>query len=208
MIEQKLVVGRWIDVPLQVPANNGAAIGGFQPLHNVMLHVNESTRVSTFGKKTSTVTAGHVAKVHRNYQWLEWLPGFVSEVSQFNVDVMTGPMTGCWITRYVRNGLQCVGHVGTYMDAANPLSIAARASWNAFAAPGGAITGFNPQNGWVGPFPAAIQGDGAFKIFAIVTSAGDFWTIFTYADVTGANRVRIAGKQLIPSASLATLQAL
>ena len=65
MIEQKLIVGRWIDIPLQVPANNGPAVGGFQPLHNVMLHINESTRVSTFGAKTSTVTPGHIAKQHR-----------------------------------------------------------------------------------------------------------------------------------------------
>ncbi|NQZ30558.1 MAG: hypothetical protein HRU06_04745 [Oceanospirillaceae bacterium] len=208
MIEQKLIVGRWIDVPLQVPVNNGPAVGGFQPLNNVMLHINESTRMSAFGAKTSTVTTGHIAKNNRNYQWLEWLPGLVSEVSQFNVDVMTGPMTGCWITRYVRNGLQCVGHVGTYMEANHEHSIAARASWNAFAAAGGVITGFNPQNGWVGPFPPAKTGDGAFKIFAVVTSAGDFWTIFTYADVTGANRVRIAGTQEIQTASLATLQAL
>ena len=73
----KLVVGRWIDVPLSVPANNGPAVAGFQPLNNVMLHINESTRVSLFGAKTSTVTPSHVAKVHRNFQWLEWLPGFV-----------------------------------------------------------------------------------------------------------------------------------
>ena len=98
---------------------------------------------------------------------------------------MTGPMTGCWVTRYVRNGLQCVGHVGTFMDATHVDSIAARASWNAFAAGGGVITGFNPQNDWVGLFPAAQPGDGAFKIFAIVTAAGEFHTIFTYADVTG-----------------------
>jgi hypothetical protein len=208
MIEQKLIVGRWIDVPLQVPANNGPAVDGFQPLHNVMLHINESTRVSIFGAKTSTVSAGHIEKLHRNYQWLEWLPGLVSEVSQFNVDVMTGPMSGCWITRYVRNGLQCVGHVGTFSEPLHPDSIAAKASWNAFAAAGGAITGFNPLNGWVGPFPPAKQGDGPPKIFAVVTSTGDFWTIFTYADLTGAQRVRIAGKQKIPTAPLETLQAL
>lgn len=202
MIEGKLVVGRRIQFMVPAQTNAGVAAHGFQRLNQVFLHINESNIGSRiFGPKTSTVGVGHIAKGHRNYQWLEWRPGFVSEVVQGGFDVLTGPMSGCWITRYMRLGAQCVGHVGTEHAANTANSIAAKAAWNAFRPTAvGPVTGFNPFNNWVGAYPAMNHGtDGAPKVFALVTGAGVFHSVFTYPLLAAPNTVRIAGIQQIAS---------
>lgn len=202
MIEAKLIVGRCIQIITPAQTNLGAAAHGFQRLNATMLHINESKIASRiFGPRTSTVGGGHIAKAHRNYQWLEWRPGFVSEVVEAGIDVLTGPMSGCWITRYMRLGVQCVGHVGTEHSATSTNSIAAKNAWNVFR-PGavGAVTGFNPFNDWQGAYPAMNHGtDGAPKIFALVTAGGMFYSIFTYPLLAAPTTVRIAGIQQIAS---------
>ena len=199
MIEGKLVVGRYIDLATPKQTNNGVAVGGFQRLNATMLHIDESTRAHLFGAKTSTTGAGHIAKAHRNYQWLEWRPGLVSEVVQNGVDVLTGPMSGCWITRYTRLGAVCVGHVGTEFTHASRSSVAAKAAWNAFRVGAvGAVTGFNPFNNWHGAYPAMKHGkDGAPKVFGLVTATGAFFSVFTYPQLAAATTIRIAGIQPI-----------
>lgn len=232
MIEQKLIVGRYMELNTPLPANAGPAVAGFQELNRVVLHIDESESLAapmtvapnnlpTFGdrvrvgfqragqhiksetvdrQKVSTTGVGQVAKAHRNFVWLEWLGGLVSEV-RAGMDVLTGPMTGCWITSYLRGGVHYIGHVGTVMTHDDALSIAARGYWNNFAAaaPIGSYSGFNPANNWAGPLPAAIAGDGAFKFFALVTSAGHFYSVFTYSQANKASRIRIAGIQQIAS---------
>ncbi len=197
MIERKLIVGRYLVWNAPAQTNNGAVAAGIQRLNQTLLHINESTRPHLFGPKTSTMAVGHVAKAHRNYQWLEWRPGFVSEVVQNGFDVLTGPMSGCWITRYVRGGGQCVGHVGTEHTAGSPSSIAAKQGWNNFAATApGVKTGFNPFRAWHGAYPTMdMKTDGAPKLFGVVTGAGLFYTLFTFPQLSAPNTVRIAGLQ-------------
>lgn len=201
MLEGKLISGRYIDNLPDAQATNGAAVGGIQPMNPVLLHIQQSSRtyrgVKKTGAKSSSIGAGHHAtKPHRNYQWLKWVPGFVSEVPQNGMDVLTGPMSGCWITRYMRGGIQMVGHVGTDMDPANANSVAAKAAWNGLVAAGGAAaTGFNPFNDFMAAnavLPTARTGEGgAPKFFALVTAAGDFFTVCTFA-VNGMHSLRIA----------------
>jgi hypothetical protein len=143
-----------------------------------------------------------VAKAHRNFAWLEWMRGVVSEIRPQGIDVLTGPMTGCWITSYVRGGVHYIGHVGTEDFPTSPNSIKARNAWNTFAAsvPMGAYSGFNPhRDPWNGapvlpPEPGEISPP---KKFALVTSAGTFHTIVAYAlqEKKTVTRIRIAGIQ-------------
>ena len=150
-------------------------------------------------QRTSATGVGAVAKAHRNFVWLEWLPGLVSEVQPVGMDVLTGPMSGCWITAYLRNGVHYIGHVGTENLPTSANSIAARTAWNRFAAsvPMGAYSGFNPFNDpWTnGPMPQGLPGESARKTFALVTAAGDFYTVITYPQTNKPTRVRIAGIQ-------------
>ena len=231
MIEQKLIVGRYLELVTGQPVLLGAPANGFQEVTRVVLHIEESESVGApvtpynpVGnpslKMRATVRAaqarefvtgqfnrqrvsgtgtGAVTKTHRNFVWLEWLGGLVSEVQPNGVDVLTGPMSGCWITSYLKNGVRYVGHVGTVMAAADPLSVAARAAWNNFAhgLQMGAMSGFNPFNDWNGGFPVAQPGDGAMKTFALVTAANTFHTVVTFSQANKPTRIRIAGVQQI-----------
>jgi hypothetical protein len=203
MLEGKLVVGRYIYGIAGAQRPNGAAVAGFQPMNQQLLHINESTRsyrgTKPFGAKTSATGPGHIAaKPHRNYQWLEYVPGFVSEVPQGGMDVLTGPMSGCWITRYIRAGVQLVGHVGTAADAAHAQTIAAKAAWNGFAG-AGAATGFNPFNAFmaVNPVMPPRRNDEGLqpRIYALVTAAGTFHTVWTWPLQASQTTVRIAAIQ-------------
>jgi hypothetical protein len=182
------------------PTNN---IAGFNPtlkqkaeigLQRAGMHVK-----SQFDRqRVSATELGQVAKAHRNFVWLEWLGGFVSEVAPMGMDVLTGPMSGCGITEYLRNGVRYVGHVGTVMTAADPASVAAKTAWNNFAAgiPLGQRSGFKPFNDpWIGAVPAALTGEAARKTFALVTATGTFHTVIAYPQLTKPCRRRIAGIQ-------------
>lgn len=209
MLEGKLVVGRYVTLTIPVQLANGPPVNGIQPMQTQTMHINESTRAHVFGSKTSTTGMGHIAKAHRNYQWLEWVKGMVSEVPQNGVDVLTGPMTGCFITRYTRNGVTCVGHVGTSNNSADQDSIDAKAAWNGLVAVGGTnATGFNPFRDWMGALPPPLAGEGAPKFFGLVTAAGTFHNIFTYqlqgaynplGQATLPTTIRIAGIQQSPN---------
>jgi len=233
MIEQKLIVGRYLELNTPPPAFTGPAVAGFQEVNAVVLHIAESQSSAaplpqqnaphgfnpTFKQKvaiglqrtgqqiesqfdrqrTSATGLGAVAKTHRNFVWLEWLPGFVSEVQPGGMDVLTGPMSGCWITSYLRGVVHYIGHVGTENLPTSANSIAARNAWNAFAAgvPMGAYSGFNPFNDpWTaGPVPAGLPGESARKTFALVTAAGTFHTVIAYPQLNKPTRIRIAGIQ-------------
>ena len=198
-IEVKLIVGRHLQLIAPAQTDLGAAAGGFQRLSPMYLKIAESKFWSRIkGPRKSAVKLGHfvrVSKAHRNYQWLEWRPGMVSEVEQNNIDVLTGPMSGCWITRYTRLGVVCVGHVGTDSTATNPNTISAKLARNTFRPTAvGAVTGFNPLHDWPGPMPAMNnETDNAPKIFGLVTDTGAFYSLFTYPQKGTTNTVRIAG---------------
>lgn len=153
-------------------------------------------------QRTSGVQVGLSVKAHRNFVWLEWLGGLVSTVESGGVDVLTGPMSGCWITAYTKGNKNYVAHVGTVMTPTDQPSIEARGAWNGLVAqlPPANRAGFRPMNDWVGPFPPAQSGEGAGtqKIFALVTPNRQFYSIITYPQITRASRIRIAGIQQLP----------
>lgn len=231
MIEQKLIIGRYLELGTWPPTLVGAAANGMQEVTSVVRHIEESGSVGapvtpfnpinmslraqigvrlgqakeavenqfTNRQRVSGTSTGAVAKTYRNFVWLEWLGGVVSMVQPGAVDVLTGPMSGCWITSFLRNGTRHVGHVGTVMTAADPLSVAARTAWNNFAQglQMGAMSGFNPFNDWNGAFPLPQPGDGAMKTFAVVTTINTFYTLVTFSQANKPSRVRIAGLQQI-----------
>ncbi|MGH6990887.1 MAG: hypothetical protein ACREE3_13400, partial [Stellaceae bacterium] len=123
-------------------------------------------------------------------------------------DVLTGPMSGCWLVSYRKaNGVPHAGHLGT--DIAHPVETAAiKANWNNFAQnhPVDVIGGFNPFNAWVGAFPAAERGEGPPRIFGLFTTANEYYIVFTYQQTNPTTMVRIAGVQQAHSSPLATLQ--
>lgn len=232
MIEQKLIVGRYLELNTPPPALAGPAVNGFQEVNPIVLHIDKSESSSApvtppnpihgfnptvmqqaqiglqrtgeqikaqFDRqKVSSTGLGAVAKAHRNFVWLEWIGGVVSCIQPHGIDVLTGPMSGCWIVSFLQGGAHYIGHVGTVMTATDANTIAARAAWNNFAGanPRISYSGFNPFNDpWVGAVPAAQAGEAARKTFALVSTAGTFYTVITYPQINKPNRIRIAGIQ-------------
>ncbi len=201
MIESKLIVGRYLNFVLPTPAIG--VLGAFMTQAQKQMTIQES---SGFFTKTSNINLGSGAKAHRNFQWLDWVAGSINQVAFGNLDVLTGPMSGCWIVNYLIGGIEYVGHVGTLNDKLTPQSINARNAWHQFANANSlsVLGGFKPK--WNDPFPPRVEGDNTTgqKTFGLVTR-GDYYTVAVWRkqDNTG---YRIAGLQKENSAPLATLQ--
>lgn len=197
MLEQKLIEGRILDLPFAGwEIFQGAPVNGFDEAAPIVRHVDVSTSTGFFGPRVSTTSVGAHAKERRNFIWLPWRKGLVSEVRPNGCDVLTGPMSGCMILRYTKNGEQYTGHVGT--DSLSPENTAqAKAAWNNFAAtaPAGSATGFNPSEYWTGHAPALTKLAFGFKIFALVTGTGDFYSVFTWA-LRDKNKPGVMGTQV------------
>lgn len=206
MFEQKLIVGRYIDLVLPPIVPPAYAQGAFVPVAPIQLYLNESTGVF---KKTSDIAVGPGAKAHRNFVWLPWLPGGISEVPLVGTDVLTGPMSGCWLVTYNNGaGVRHAGHLGT--DIASPTGTAAvNTAWNNFATANAAqvIGGFNPLRHWNGNFPGRSGKDvGAPKIFGLYTTNDDYYILVAYQQSDVATKLRIAGLQLTPTVTVGRLQ--
>jgi hypothetical protein len=130
------------------------------------------------------------------------------------VDVITGEMSGCWIVLYKREGIEYVGHIGTFSTPTDPLTLVVRNAWMAFATtvlPGDVIAGFNPLGDWRGDIPAQLPGEGSAAIYGLVTASRELYSIWTYKQPSRAgvgSMLRIAGIQLIESASPREVQGL
>jgi hypothetical protein len=196
MIQRKLVIGRYVKLDLagvnpKVEFEDGAMFT--QPAR--LMTIAQST--GFFSKRrTSGVGQGTGAKDHRNFQWLGWYKGAVSQASLGNTDVLTGPMSGCWITVHDFGGKVHVGHVGTYETPAHPKSVAAKKAWKDFvdAHPDAPIKGFNPYRSFNSNWPATQTGDHEWgkKVFALVTSDQSLFSICLWKQVEGDGVYRIA----------------
>jgi hypothetical protein len=191
-IEQKLIVNRFLDFPMPTNAPPPIPADKFVNQNRIDLTIKESTGVL---QKQSSIVEGTGTKVHRNFQWLAWIPGAISAV-QTGGDVLTGPMSGCWVVVFRRNGIEYVGHIGTAMTSNNPQSIAVKQAWYTFArgaGPGGVIAGFNPARAWpnVASLPAQKPGDGRAVTFGLVTTNKELYAVLMYKGNAPANATEI-----------------
>ncbi|MES2771720.1 MAG: hypothetical protein V4623_07030 [Pseudomonadota bacterium] len=207
MLEQKLIVNRLINLSLINKPVLPYTHGSFVTVATQNYHLCESTGFHT---KSSLIQAGTHPKSHRNFRWLPWLPGAISETTLQEMDVLTGPMSGCWLVKYRNpNGVLCVGHLGT--DIANPLSTqAVNNTWNNFARsnPSAVVGGFNPLRHWEGEFPVRRSNEPAThpKIFGLFTTSNTYYVVVAYPQVNPITMLRIAGVQQVKSSLMSRLQ--
>lgn len=206
MIEQKLIVNRYFNLNIPVVTVPPYTDGDFVLVPVQQMYFQESTGVFT---KTSSVQSGTGPKTHRNFKWLPWLPGAISEVALVGSDVLTGPMSGCWLVTYRKpSGVPHAAHLGTDISSQTKTD-AVNNAWNAFALahPGDVIGGFNPLRHWNGAIPAKKKGEpSAPRFFGLYTTAGQFYILVVYQQANPTTLLRIAGLQLATSATLARLQ--
>ncbi|MCB9524907.1 MAG: hypothetical protein H6702_16225 [Myxococcales bacterium] len=137
----KLVVGRFLDLPhfnQQPPVNPDAAFPtDFVCVPDRIYNIRESQthgNIFTGRHKVSQVQAGaHALKGHRTFRWLPWLPGKVACMRLQGPEILTGRMTGCWLTTFTFNGQRYAGHVGTDSNSAENTQRAKDAWRNAMA---------------------------------------------------------------------------
>jgi hypothetical protein len=188
-IEQKLIVDRFLEFTMPTIASPPIPADKFFNQNRIDLTITESTGDS---QKQSSIVEGTGKKVHRNFQWLAWVPGAISAV-QTGGDVLTGPMSGCWVVVFQRNGIEYVGHIGTSMTPTDPQSIAVKTAWYTFArsaGPGNAvIAGFNPGRAWPAgaSLPAQKPGDGNAVTFGLVTTNKELYAVLMYKGNASVN---------------------
>jgi hypothetical protein len=74
-------------------------------------------------EKRSAVAVGKHVKTHRNVRWLPWIPGKISYVDLEGDDMLTGPMSGCYIVVFEFENRIRVGHIGTSQGRDHPDTI-------------------------------------------------------------------------------------
>lgn len=181
---EKLIKGRFIDLDIKTlnlrpaglsPAAGNPPHGSFvdstaMPL-NLEQAVSEKTGIFSRTKTSGFVPGVNNAKVHRNFHWLKWIPPYIAQIPLGGVDVLTGPMSGCWVITYRYPGAATdqiyVGHLGTCGTTA--WDDAMKAGWTHFAAanPTALISGFQPNRAFADDLGV---GPGEYtNIFALVT---------------------------------------
>jgi hypothetical protein len=182
VLERKLIVDRYLKMPARLVLDGQAPQyndGDFVRVNGSPFTIEESSGILT---KKSDISAGAGQKAHRNFVWFPWLPGAISEVQIGATDILTGPMSGCWIFVYRRNNAVVVGHVGTLNNPTDAKTVAVKTAWNNFANDPGTqiIAGFCPTQGQA---VAAKGNDGAFLVCALITASQqpDLYMLWLYS---------------------------
>lgn len=197
----KFAVGRIFAIPDANPLIAHATPttpNGFQTVIDPPGHLGHSQGKFGHKDRVSDFKTGNSGDAHRNFLWLPYIPGFVSEIEQTgNLPVMTGPLSGCPVTRYLRQGKVYVGHVGTSNNATDQQTIDAKRYWNAFVqtVPVHSRSGCNvlrdlTSMGQLNHLAAMGAGDGAIKFWAIVLPNGDFYGMAAYSQFNDQNKKR------------------
>jgi hypothetical protein len=201
MIE-KLIANRFLALPnfdSTPPAIDADGLPArFMRIPDRLYSIQESTSSGPFYNrtKTSQVSAGahaNQAKQHRTFRWLPWVPGQITCVTLAGADILTGPMSGCWLTIFSIDGIRYVGHIGTEDSSTSDNTIAVKAAWRA-AVNNGAIVpvaAFNPVGPALNIAQLGLNGE-APGFFGGVTTSG---TMSTVVITRPAGRVVIVQRQ-------------
>ena len=191
MIE-KLIEGRYIDLDLKTlnlkpeAVKNAKPPGGSFVDSTLMPYTIEQSVSEKAGLFSRTRTSGfspgaNQAKVHRNFHWLKWLPPYIAHMPLGGVDVLTGPMSGCWVITYRWPGAPgdpvYVGHLGTC--GTKQLDDEMKGGWNQFAAqnPDALISGFQPNRAWADDLTGGLKNGEYTSIFALLTPDRKFYSV-------------------------------
>ena len=131
------------------------------------------------------------------YAWLDYAPGRIARLPIGVNDILSGYMSGCLIARGTYNGAMSAFHVGTIDN--NPGVNRTVKQAFAQALPADA-TGFYPAAAWPPGEVALIQNrlDGtgdAGHIFALMTSAGAFYSILMFNVLENSQWTNPAGRR-------------
>lgn len=162
---------------------------------------------------------GLLIRANIPHTWLDYAPGRSAQVQIGGSDILTGFMSGCLIVRGTYGGLMSAFHVGTITG--NPGGINQTVKRNFAQNLPADATGFEPDLAWTRGEISAIQAKFTYRngaqdrIFALVTTAGAFYSIlmFNVADPSnfsnpaGQSYWCVGGIKLVPPLSRVRLMA-
>lgn len=86
--------------------------------------------------RTSQISQGqHAGKAHRNFRWLHWQKGKITYLPVAGPDILTGPMSGCWVVIFSMAGVNYVAHIGTAAPGSVE-TLQVKAAWSTALRPG------------------------------------------------------------------------
>lgn len=72
------------------------------------------------------------ATTGQEFRWLHYYPGLIAHTDTGTFDIMSGPMSGCWIVTFIAMGVLQAGHIGTLVDQDEENS-RIKSAWRLFA---------------------------------------------------------------------------
>lgn len=197
------------------PGDKGCPTDGTSVLYNTppnpMAYDGlDNTLLNPEFNQRQPISFGLTKGLSMQYSWLDYAPGRTAKFKVGNKDILTGLMSGCWLVRWIAQGVTYVAHVGTInnklVDDKVKVNFAAEIETNVTA------TGFNPSNAWSpnDQFPLMQeQGQGARKAgsaaqqgkpgtFGLITSQGEFYSVYMF--MVGNGEWVVAGcKKVLPT---------
>lgn len=170
---EKLVVGRNLELPKFDNTKGLDVVGGpahfvTAPGRNYQVQVSEGSGFLNRTRTSGVMVGQNMAakKAHRNFRWLHWQPGKITYLPLAGSDILTGPMSGCWVVIFNMAGIPYVAHIGTY-DPGSPATLQVKAAWAAAFAAGTVqpIAAFQP-NRHLAPATPGLY----FTYYGLVTS--------------------------------------
>lgn len=184
MIE-KVLVGRYLKKPGEYFQDNFMPDNPSFPAHfleavNSSYNIGVSVRSGFLGTGPRSIEMNEGAQdnVHRIFKWLPYVPGKVTCIRDTGHDVLTGKMSGCWITRFNLNGIRYIGHIGTGSTRVLDGTRQANDAWKNAVSDGRVtqVSAFNPTRGMTS---AQMFVDKALskEFYAVVDAQGKFYTL-------------------------------
>jgi hypothetical protein len=157
---------------------NGVLTG---PSSNLSVHVHRYTASRMVSAGAPAVPRRFAGQPPWDITFLQYVPGEVT-TAKLTSPVLTGPMSGCYLFRYVVSGETWIAHVGTYDLPTSQLSIKAKACWKDYAGsprPSG-IMGQSPLR-FYSPFEVGAAKIGKLggvpEIYGLFEPKGKFYSI-------------------------------
>jgi hypothetical protein len=143
--------------------------------------------------------------LHKNmgipYTWLNYIHGRTAKVSAQG-DVLTGFMSGCWITTWTDGG-RWVGHIGTVESAGKNEPPNSTVKNTFVQAMPQNVLGYNPARafdaGDIMPLLRGMRGTPSAQVLSLVTSGNQFYSILLLERMTERGIWICAGIKLVPA---------
>jgi hypothetical protein len=122
------------------------------------------------------------------FDWLDYVPGHTAKAIS-GVDILTGPMSGCFIASWTDSGGKWVGHLGTVVGDGDLNTKVRNTCADYLEKNDKNARGYNPADVWPVPeisqMMSCIKPSPLLQIMSLVTSTKEFWSLLLFGIAGG-----------------------